>query len=214
MAGFNVKKFRNPSGDSHPGYFWVTSSEMTESLMMEQLHDMCNRGAKSVCLHPSPKNWSKVSRMEPDYLSGEYLQLIGKIVDECKKLGMNYYFYDEGGYPSGSAAGEVYASDPERFAPTHLVKNPETGKIIDKESYERLSKLASHGRLICGGEKLPEELKISPTVIDMLDENDPLLTEEISGPLLPVGSFSSEEDLICKLKKFSRIPASFKSRKQ
>lgn len=129
MAGFNVKKFRNPSGDSHPGYFWVTSSEMTESLMMEQLHDMCNRGAKSVCLHPSPKNWSKVSRMEPDYLSKEYLQLIGKIVDECKKLGMNYYFYDEGGYPSGSAAGEVYASDPERFAPTHLVKNPETGKI-------------------------------------------------------------------------------------
>ena len=88
-----------------------------------------------------------------------------------------------------------------------VFENPETGKIIDKESYERLSKLASHGRLICGGEKLPEELKISPTVIDMLDENDPLLTEEISGPLLPVGSFSSEEDLICKLKKFSRIPA-------
>ena len=44
-------------------------------------------------------------------------------------------------------------------------------------------------------------------MIDMLDENDPLLTEEISGPLLPVGKFSSEEDLICKLKDFSRIPA-------
>ena len=88
-----------------------------------------------------------------------------------------------------------------------VFENPETGRIIDQESYERLSKLAVHGRLIYGGEKLPEELKISPTVIDMLDENDPLLTEEISGPLLPVGRFSSEEDLICKLKKFARIPA-------
>ena len=88
-----------------------------------------------------------------------------------------------------------------------VFENPETGKIIDQESYERLSRLASHGRLIYGGEKLPEELKISPTVIDMLDENDPLLTEMISGPLLPVGTFSSEEDLICKLQKLNRIPA-------
>lgn len=87
-----------------------------------------------------------------------------------------------------------------------VLEHPETGRIIDQESYERLSKLAVHGRLIYGGEKFPEELKISPTVIDMLDENDPLLTEEISGPLLPVGRFSSEEDLICKLKKFDRIP--------
>ena len=88
-----------------------------------------------------------------------------------------------------------------------VLEHPETGRIIDQDSYERLSKLAEHGRLIYGGEKWPEELKISPSVIDMLSEDDPLLTEEISGPLLPLGRFSSEEDLICKLKKFAHIPA-------
>ncbi len=90
---------------------------------------------------------------------------------------------------------------------TDVLEHPETGKIIDSASYERLSKLSENGRLICGGEKSPEELKIAPTVIDMLSGDDPLLTQEIAGPILPVAGFSSEEDLICKLKRFGHIPA-------
>lgn len=94
----------------------------------------------------------------------------------------------------------------ETFGPEPL-ENPDYARIIDSAAYERLSKLAKHGRLVCGGEKDPEKFKIAPTVIDMLSEDDELFREEVFGPLLPVMLFSSEEDLVCKLKKFSRPPA-------
>ena len=50
-------------------------------------------------------------------------------------------------------------------------------------------------------------MKISPTIIDRLHKDDPLLTETICGPVLPLVTFSSEEDLLCKLKQMPSFPA-------
>lgn len=67
--------------------------------------------------------------------------------------------------------------------------------IVDQQAYERLSELASHGRLVCGGEKDPAARKISPTVIDHLPETDALWQEEIFGPVMPVRSFSEPSEI-------------------
>ena len=66
------------------------------------------------------------------------------------------------------------------------VNNPDYPWIIDEKQYERLAKLAEHGRLVAGGERNPDRFCIAPTVIDGISRDDPLMEREIFGPILPV----------------------------
>lgn len=116
-----------------PGYFWTLSEKISIPELREKLQDMCAHGAKSLCLHPLPPEFRPDirSRMAPPYLSAEYNRLIGELVNACSKLGMKFFLYDEGGWPSGSACGQVVRSDPERFVPSFAVSDGEGGyKII------------------------------------------------------------------------------------
>ena len=76
-----------------------------------------------------------------------------------------------------------------------------TSCLIDRNAYERLSRLAGNGRLIVGGDKDPERRAIEPTVIDRLDPEDPLLKEEIFGPILPVVEYENEEELFTEIRR-------------
>ena len=87
-----------------------------------------------------------------------------------------------------SAIKKMYGQNP--------FESPDFGRLADLRAYERISKLSEHGRLIWGGEKSPETLQIAPTVVDSLEPDDPLLTEEIFGPVLPVRTFDSTEELL------------------
>jgi aldehyde dehydrogenase (NAD+) len=77
--------------------------------------------------------------------------------------------------------------------------DPCCGKIVDRNAYERLSSMCISGRLIVGGEKKPAENRISPSVMDQLDPDDPLLTREVFGPLLGVVEFEDYDQLFSVL---------------
>ena len=79
------------------------------------------------------------------------------------------------------------------------LSTPDCGRVIDSDAYRRLSGMSNSGRLICGGEKNPGSLSISPTVVDQLSKDDPLLTGEVFGPLLGVVDYDDTEDLLRKL---------------
>lgn len=87
------------------------------------------------------------------------------------------------------------------FYGDHPLESPDLGHVIDIRAYERLSLLAASGRLVCGGDKDPERLMIEPSVIDRLEGGDPLLEEEIFGPLLPVVSYDSDSALFSELRR-------------
>ena len=70
------------------------------------------------------------------------------------------------------------------------------GKIVDSRAYQRLHDMSNSGRLIFGGEKDPVNLRISPTVLDQLNIDDPLLNEEVFGPLLGVVEFEDMSDVL------------------
>ena len=74
------------------------------------------------------------------------------------------------------------------------------GRIISDYHFERLTRLSSAGRLICGGEWDKNERYIAPTLIDMVDWESPVMQEEIFGPILPVLTFDSLEEAIVVLK--------------
>lgn len=100
-----------------PAYFWFIIFKMDQEELLAQLHDMYDHGVRNVCLHPVPTNWRPGTylrtEMSPDYLSEDYFRIIRRLVDECKTLGMHYYLYDEGGWPSGGACGKVLDGAPE-----------------------------------------------------------------------------------------------------
>ncbi len=86
---------------------------------------------------------------------------------------------------------KFYGDDP--------VDNPNYPWLINEREYERLAKLSEHGRLVTGGERNPNRNCIAPTVIDGIDWKSPLMEREIFGPILPVLTFQSEEDLLSRL---------------
>ena len=62
--------------------------------------------------------------------------------------------------------------------------------IVNETQYERLSALLEQarerGQILLGGTCDPERRRIAPTVIQVNDREDPLMQEELFGPLLPI----------------------------
>lgn len=97
-----------------PAYFWMWNARLEPAKLNAQLDDMYAHGLRSVCAHPWPKEFrpnSMPSTMSPAYLSDEYLEVVRQVFDHGAALGMNLWLYDEGGWPSGGAAGLVVKSD-------------------------------------------------------------------------------------------------------
>ncbi|MBQ6471309.1 MAG: hypothetical protein IJJ33_04955 [Victivallales bacterium] len=127
---FSIHAFRHPKAIYSPAYFWGIKGPMDVAEMKRQLQDMARLGARSVCLECVPR------KMEPPYLSEDYFRVIRQVVEEAERLGMNYYLYDEGGYPSGSAYGKVWASNPERYTRSYAVMTgPSAYRIVREETH-------------------------------------------------------------------------------
>lgn len=75
------------------------------------------------------------------------------------------------------------------------LNNPDYGRIVNKKHFERLCKLMKGGNVVCGGAVSPETLQIAPTVLTEVTWNDPVMEEEIFGPILPVLTFRTMEDV-------------------
>lgn len=76
------------------------------------------------------------------------------------------------------------------------LKNPNYGKIISKKHFDRVSGLMDPAKVVIGGETEPDTLRIAPTVMDQVTWNDPVMGEEIFGPVLPILTFDHFEDVI------------------
>ncbi|MFA6716066.1 MAG: glycosyl hydrolase [Victivallaceae bacterium] len=133
---FILTDFELPPAENTPGYFWKLNSRLEPDMLKEQLREMAAMGARSVCMFPVPKGCrpgTMPSEMEPDYLSPEYMDIIEELVAECKRLDMNYYLYDEGGWPSGGACGQVWQSNPEKFARCYVTSDGKGGVKIERQ---------------------------------------------------------------------------------
>ena len=81
-----------------------------------------------------------------------------------------------------------------KFYPDAL-GNDSYGKIISARHYDRVKNLIG-GNIACGGNFDDEKRKIEPTVIYPATIDDPAMQEEIFGPVLPVLTYSTEEQLL------------------
>ncbi|SFX14413.1 aldehyde dehydrogenase (NAD+) [Bacillus altitudinis] len=72
--------------------------------------------------------------------------------------------------------------------------NPHFGKNVSQRHFDRLSQFLSNGTIVTGGQRNEQELKIAPTILDHITWEDPVMQEEIFGPILPVIIFDSLQE--------------------
>lgn len=80
------------------------------------------------------------------------------------------------------------------------LNNKDYGRIVNQDHFNRLEGLLGNGNIIHGGNTISEQLTIEPTLIDNVSWENPIMQEEIFGPLLPVITFNNLEEAISVLK--------------
>lgn len=79
------------------------------------------------------------------------------------------------------------------------------GRIVTEQHCQRLVNLLnSGGQIRFGGDYSIEEKYIEPTLIDKVTFADPIMQEEIFGPLLPIMTFETIEDVISELQSAAK----------
>lgn len=73
--------------------------------------------------------------------------------------------------------------------------SPDFARIINSNNFERLAEMLEGENCAVGGEINREHTYISPTLIDEPALTSKVMEDEIFGPILPVLSFSSEENM-------------------
>ena len=77
----------------------------------------------------------------------------------------------------------MYGSDP--------LDNKGYVKMINRKHFDRVMGLIDPDKVVYGGKGDPETLKIQPTILDEVSPEDPVMQEEIFGPLLPVLTYDT-----------------------
>lgn len=74
------------------------------------------------------------------------------------------------------------------FFPDGAKQSPDYGRIISPQQFSRIKKLldSTSGKIVIGGTMDAEQKFIEPTVIEVSDPSDPLITDESFGPLVPI----------------------------
>lgn len=86
--------------------------------------------------------------------------------------------------------GEIrrqYGDDP--------LQNPNYGRIVNEKHFQRLLGLIEPEKTVIGGQSSPDTLQIAPTILDRAAFDDPVMQEEIFGPILPILTFDRFDEL-------------------
>ncbi len=113
---FDAASFAEPEAVLWPGAFWLWNAPLDPEILRSQLRDMADHDLRSVCMLPMPHAFrpdTTNNSLDPDYLTPEYLDRVRIAVEEAARLKMNWWIYDEGGWPSGKALGKVTEGHPE-----------------------------------------------------------------------------------------------------
>ena len=88
----------------------------------------------------------------------------------------------------GKSIEKMFGSDPQKsmFYP----------RIVNEQAHERLTGYLKDANIRFGGHTNKSDRYISPTIIDDVNANDPVMQDEIFGPILPIISFDSIDESI------------------
>ena len=77
----------------------------------------------------------------------------------------------------------------------HPLENPDYGRIINRKHFDRLCGLIDADKVVMGGQCQEETLQIAPTLLEGVKWEDPVMQEEIFGPILPVLTYADMDQV-------------------
>ena len=83
-----------------------------------------------------------------------------------------------------------------RFYGENPLENPDYTRIVSEKHFHRLQSFLAPDRIVVGGKSDPKSLKIEPTILDPVSWEDPVMQEEIFGPVLPVLTYCKLDEVI------------------
>lgn len=170
-------------------FIFFTGSVSVGKLVMEKasryLTPVClELGGKSPCIVDETAN---LKRAAARIVFGKFLNL----GQTC--VAPDYIFVHE-------KVKDKLLEEIRRFIRRQLGDNPleneNYGKIINEKHFNRLLGLMKSGKIYLGGEASRETLQIAPTVLVDVKPSDPVMQEEIFGPILPVLTFRDIREVI------------------
>jgi aldehyde dehydrogenase (NAD+) len=81
----------------------------------------------------------------------------------------------------------------------NIVENPNFGHVVSARHFDRLAGFLDNGTLVTGGQTNREQLIIEPTILDSISWEDPIMQDEIFGPILPVIEYNDTSDIINRI---------------
>ncbi|RXT05263.1 aldehyde dehydrogenase [Ammoniphilus sp. CFH 90114] len=141
-------------------------------------------GGKSPCIVHEDANlklaakrtaWGKFMNAGQTCVAPDYLYLHRKIKEEFLR-----YFQE--------ATEELYGAEP--------LKNLNYTRIVSEKHFRRLRSFMNNGDIFMGGKVNEEGLAIEPTVLTNITWEDPVMQDEIFGPILPVMEYEQLSEVI------------------
>jgi aldehyde dehydrogenase (NAD+) len=96
---------------------------------------------------------------------------------------------------------ELYGNDPKN--------NSDYSRIISPKAVERLAALIDQKKVVAGGVSDPEARHIDPTILYPVTWDDPIMEDEIFGPLLPILTYKDIDAAIREVKKHPKPLSAF-----
>lgn len=84
------------------------------------------------------------------------------------------------------------------------LKNPDYPRIVNEKHFHRLCGLMEGEKVYYGGGSCEETLQIEPTILEDITVESPIMQEEIFGPIFPVLTYSTPEQLEKIIKNFEK----------
>lgn len=103
--------------------FWMWNDKLEKEKLSQQLQEIKEKGMNQVIIHPR-------FGLETPYLSDEWFEMVGFVVEEAGKADMKLWIYDELNWPSGYAGGETLRNSPKLCA-KHLVQSADSYEVRD-----------------------------------------------------------------------------------
>jgi len=74
--------------------------------------------------------------------------------------------------------------------------SPDYGRIINERRLDKLATYLQDGKIISGGKIIKDQLYLSPTLLDEVSLEAPVMKEEIFGPILPIHTFKNHDEAL------------------
>jgi len=90
--------------------FWSINGPLDQGALRTQMDQFQEAGLDGVVFHP--RSYPGI----PPYLSPRYLAELSAAISYAKSIGLRFWLYDENGFPSGTADGQLFTRFPEDVA--------------------------------------------------------------------------------------------------